>query len=233
MLLIKFLIFCFCFTGCVREETVHQNQPKYSALSGSHLEAKWSNSISFPLTLKYGTNFSTNELMAIENSANNWNDSVQNEIHFFDIQPSQVSEKVHVDDYNDTELGVYKLTKWPTELPPTALAITQIFGEKIQTSTDTRLEIQHADILVNFENFEFSSNGGFIGYDLETIIIHEMGHFLGLAHQDSSPETSIMYPTIGQFTDSKIPKEIDISNILAKYSVTNTRNESNERETDR
>ena len=55
------------------------------------------------------------------------------------------------------------------------------------------------------------------GYDFQTVMLHEMGHFLGLLHENTSIQESVMYPTISQQTYNRTPLDDDIQNIRQKY----------------
>lgn len=171
----------------------------------------------FPLNLKISSSFDNNESQAIQDMANQWSASVNDEIQFFDTTAT-TSEKntTNINAFNDGTLGVYKLAQWPSEFPASALAVTQIFGTK--KNSGQYIQIDHADILVNYENFSFSTDYGF-GYDLQTVVLHEMGHFLGLYHDTSSVQESIMYPTISRFNTNRAPKDKDINNIDNKYNL--------------
>ncbi len=206
--------------GPQNEEAFTSNS---SISSGNDLApSKWSNpSAAFPLQLSMSSDFDATEVAAIQSVADEWSISTKSSSQFFDTT-NYISEKSSGDlnSYNDGEMGVYKLTAWPGALPPTALAVTQIFGMRKNAGTTYEfIEIQHADILVNYQNFSFTSSGGF-GYDLQTVMLHEMGHFLGLYHDESSIDESVMYPTISRFTDNRVPKERDINNIDTKYATT-------------
>lgn len=52
--------------------------------------------------------------------------------------------------------------------------------------------------------------------NLEALLIHEMGHVLGLAH--STQSTSVMYPYLDRNTDRISLTKDDVSNILCMYS---------------
>lgn len=215
----KIIILSLIFSSCVRQEQTGVDSSSTSALSDNPSKSMWRSQASFPLTIKYGKDFDTDEISAIETSTGNWTDSVQNEIQFFDVKPSDLNKKNTLSSYEDSELGIYKLNSWPTELPPTALAVTQIFGSRINSGKSSEyVEIEHADILMNYENFSFTTDNTW-GYDLETVLIHELGHFLGLYHDDVSIDDSVMYPTVSRYNDNKYPKQKDIDNILNKYSI--------------
>lgn len=195
------------------EEAFHTSRSAASSnLSPSH----WSTN-SFPLQLRISSDFNNDESEAIGDMADQWSASVNDEIQFFDTT-NTTSEKntSNINAYNDGTMGVYKLTTWPSEFPGTALAVTQIFGTK--RNNGSYIQINHADIMVNYANFSFSTDYGF-GYDLQTVILHEMGHFLGLYHDTSSVDESIMYPTISRFKTNREPLDRDISNVEDKYNV--------------
>ena len=169
----------------------------------------------FPLNLKVGRHFSGMEYNAIASAANSWSNSVDNKVQFFTIDDSEISELSSSGKYDDSELGIYKVFKWPKDMPSTALAVTQIFGNQKSNGV---LTIDHADILVNFQNFTFSTDDSW-GYDFESIVLHEMGHFLGLFHSNTSSEESVMYPSISKYTTNRYPKYKDTEEIIDLYNL--------------
>lgn len=190
-----------------------------SALSERLVPSKWKSPSVFPLSIKYGNSFSPEEVSALELSATNWSNGTENKIDFFDLSPSTFNELQSLDLYDDSEFGIYKLSSWPKDLPATALAVTQIYGNRYNIGSESEfIEIDHADILINFEKFTITTDQSW-GYDLQTIVLHEMGHFLGLYHDKTSAEESIMYPTISRYIQGREPKLKDINEILKKYPV--------------
>ncbi len=192
-------------------QVVRSNNDRSPAYYSSHMESSWPSSHSFPVQLKHGSDLTTDEVSALKESTTNWNQGVGEDL--FQVGSSNKDSYQNLNEFEDGELGVYKLGHWPSELPPTALAVTQIHGEAIDSDN---IRITHADILLNYDYFTFSTDGSW-GYDLQTVLVHELGHFLGLYHHGESAEQTVMYPSIGRDTENRIPKEVDINDILAKY----------------
>lgn len=167
----------------------------------------------FPLDLGIDSGFNAEEIVAINEMGANWTNATNDEIDFFHFYNLPADTPYNqLNQYKDNKMGVYKITKWFKDLPNQALAVTQIYGTKYETN----IEINHADILINYEYFNFATGSEF-GYDLRSVVLHEMGHFLGMYHENSSPANSVMYPSINRFTQNRVPKSIDIKNIKNKY----------------
>jgi hypothetical protein len=191
-----------------------------SAYSSSLAPSKWPSNSNFPINLRVGTNFNTDESDAIKNSANAWSASTGDRVQFFETSNTTSPVGTNkLSGYKDSVMGVYRLDTWPSDLPAMALAVTQIYGTKVNIgSSSERIEINHADVLVNFDYFTFTTTNAW-GYDLETVILHELGHFLGLYHETSSAHDSVMYPTISRYNVNQVPKENDSAAIASKYSL--------------
>jgi predicted Zn-dependent protease len=196
-----------------------------SAYSSSLAPSKWPSNSNFPLNVKISSSFDSDQSDAIKNSANAWSASVADRIQFFDTTSTTgpVSSN-SLSSYKDSVMGVYKLDTWPSDLPAMALAVTQIYGTKINIgSSSERIEINHADVLINYDYFTFTTSNAW-GYDLETVVLHELGHFLGLYHDTSSSYDSVMYPTISRYNVNQIPKNKDISALSSKYAISSASN---------
>jgi hypothetical protein len=98
--------------------------------------------------------------------------------------------------FRDSTFGIYKSLNWFPDVSSQALAITQFYGYvKTDPSLGNYIDLTHADIIVNYRDYgtmltsDLASNKI---YDLPTIVLHEMGHFLGLCHETA--HSSIMQP---------------------------------------
>jgi hypothetical protein len=82
--------------------------------------------------------------------------------------------------------------------------------------------------------FKFDTVDDGPDYDLRTIVLHEMGHFLGLQHiptfeyrpdsesnlgRTAYKETSVMYPSVSSIEQKRIPKTKDINALVNKYNI--------------
>jgi ssRNA-specific RNase YbeY (16S rRNA maturation enzyme) len=80
-------------------------------------------------------------------------------------------------------------------------------------------KIIHADIIFNRDNFNFvdSPNPHSQDVDLESVLVHELGHFLGFKHVDESID-SIMNPKLQSGEEKRDLTQIDLEQIEDKYS---------------
>lgn len=96
---------------------------------------------------------------------------------------------VSVEDYylhDKDQIGIHKLTQ-PTEgIGERILAQCQVYLKEVGVVKDKKVfQIVHGDIMINEKNFTFTDGGGNGTYDLQTLMLHELGHFFGIAKHNS------------------------------------------------
>ncbi len=180
----------------------------------------------FPKTVRLSQDFNADETTAIQLMSTAWSTAVNNQKTFF-AYGAVTSEKTTglsgMDALLDSEMGIYKASNWPGTLPGSALAVTQIFGRRYNVGSSSEfVSIEHADVLVNDDFYDFDTADTGPGFDLRTVILHELGHFLGLQHKSSSSNrnSSVMFPSIDPTEAKRAPKSVDTADIANKYSIT-------------
>jgi hypothetical protein len=150
------------------------------------------------LDLHISDNFNENEKNAILSMMLNWDDALP-DINFFSYGDDPIInlDSPNLDDYRDGTLGIYKSYQWSSSLSADTLAITQFFGIRRNAGTENEfIEITHGDIVLNYRDHHFSETPSGGEYDLSTVVLHELGHFLGLRHEFSWSIPSVMQPSI-------------------------------------
>lgn len=93
---------------------------------------------------------------------------------------------------------------------PRAAAITIVtFGSRSATILDADTELNVRAV------FPFSLDGGPGTTDLRTVVVHELGHSMGLAH--SGDRNAVMWYTAGQGERRRTPNADDIAGLCAIY----------------
>ncbi len=219
--LLIFLIGLFIASSCTPTKTVE------SEVGSGNINVDapylWS-SQAFPRNLKISSDFSAAEVSNIQAMSNAWETAVENKKNFFtntERTPEVSSNNMDLDDLGDDDVnGVYKITHWPLELNSGALAVTQLFGRRYNIGdNDEYVRIEHADVLINENLYDFRTVDGAGGgtYDLRTVVLHELGHFLGLSHKYGN---TVMVPSIGTGSVARTPTSVDTIDMADKYHLT-------------
>ncbi len=142
---------------------------------------------------------------------------------FFQVPSSTIANVEHTDvsNYiNDGEMGIYLHSTWFPNISSSALAITQYSGVRRQVGWPTEwVELTHADIIVNSLSYTFSTDPlSTVDYDITSVILHELGHFIGLPHQMSGAP-SVMSPFLSLLDSSRNPLSADISSLQSLYNL--------------
>lgn len=195
-----------------------------SAKISSSAPKRWSSS-AFPRPLQISEDFSNNEVTAINAMVDAWESSISNSRNLMTVSTTPAIE---VDDPNidleglgkDGVNGIYRITRWPSSIPGTALAVTQLFMQAYNPGTANEYYmLLHGDILINY-SYSFrtvSDTSSSSNYDLLTVVLHELGHYLGLGHRTGD---SVMIEAIGRRTEIRAPRPLDVTALTNLYGIT-------------
>ena len=216
--LITILFAIFILSSCGQDTLTGSNALSSTTFSNSSINGKW-NTTDIPLTLHASNSFTAGEATTLASMGDKWETAVNNVLNFFSFG-AQVANKdfSNMDDYFDSELGIYLNTNWPSSVSYYALAITQYYGYRRNVgSSNEYIELVHADVILNNTYFTFSFNGGVGTYDVPSVVLHELGHFIGLGHSSVTP--SVMAPTLSSNTQARSLYANDINTIKANYGL--------------
>ena len=103
---------------------------------------------------------------------------------------------------------IYWFNTWDASRP-TEQARTTIYWSGVQ--------IFEADIRINALNFDFNltENGTFSRLDLQSLLVHELGHGLGLAHNGTNG--SVMNFSLNEGQDRRKIGAVDLSSLKCEY----------------
>ncbi len=202
--------------SCKKEETGSQNQNVSLAPGQTCAPGKWIG-LTSGINLKVSSDFSVSEKSSIVASFTEWNSRAPAGVTLFQTTAQQAGSQgfTNLSGFRDSEFGIYKKNPWFNDVSSNALAVTQYFGILRSNNGKAYLDLQHADIIFNTEDHTFvNSSGPSADYDFQTVVTHELGHFLGFCHELSS--NSIMYPYYT--VTNRSLKAFDISELNTRYS---------------
>jgi len=212
---ILFILVVTTFLSCAKEE-----EPLFKGFEDIDMAQVGWPAEDFPIKLKVANDIDNSTVIRIEEEMTKWEESC--DVDFFDnIETTTSKHFTDLKDYyfKDKEnCGIYFSSAPFKEMDKTYLAVTQIYIERNDT-TDTRFKykIVHADIIVNtgvnnFTNDELEMDA----YFLPRVILHELGHVLGLKHDNQG----IMVPASSLANRDSQLTDYDIKHIRDKYVQT-------------
>ena len=218
--------------SCVKQQEGKKASGGSSKIDTSSLPVRWSGgALASSLNLKISTDFTNSFAPAdldgnghnpIEQMMKQWNNTT-GVYDFFKVNANTTSNKQYSDlsSYNDGEMGIYKHTGWFSNVSSSALAITQFFGVRRAVGSPAEyVELTHADIIVNYRDYDFSLNAASTtAYDLPTVVLHELGHFIGIAHVNDWSSNSIMLPYLGIFDSQRTLNTYDQNLVRSNYQL--------------
>lgn len=203
-------VFLVLLSACKSSTT--SSQASLNTNSSSCILGKWSDS-SLPLNIKISNDFTgdfTGE-SPLEQMAQVWNQASTRTLINTPFPKTSNTGYETTASFRDSEIGIYKSYTWFPNVSSSALAITQFYG--VVTSSPGLgqfISLTHADIVINYRDYgprlTMIANP-MIDFDVPTVVLHEMGHLLGLCHETKSP--SIMAPFYLTTQRSLQAKDID------------------------
>lgn len=190
-----------------------------------------------PLNLKMSSEFSADysgaDLVAglnpLEQMAKVWNTGSTRTLVTTPFPVAGTTGHSATSSFRDGEIGIYKSYTWFASVSSNALAITQFYG--VVTSSPglgQYIELTHADIIANYRDYgsRFTMrNNPLIEFDLPTVMLHEMGHLLGLCHETTRPSIMAPYYLTTQRSlqtyDADLMKDIYVDGAISAFSTKN------------
>lgn len=185
---------------------------------------RW-NPQAFPLDVRISEDFidedySGNDGGVINNLLQAWDAEVGFTFFTNPIVETVNKESTNLSSYRDSELGIYKSSQWFPNVTSNAIAITQWYGINTSDSEGKFTEVIHADIIVNYRdwNFKIDPDPTVNAYYIPQVILHEVGHLLGLNHLSPAfGQDAVMKPYMDYDEQLDELEQTDVDGIVALY----------------
>lgn len=159
---------------------------------------------STPISIYAHVSLSASMIVKLREAAAVWNTAAGKEL--FRIAPEIVSilNNSNEDGYN----VVYLTNDWDA---------TNHNETAVTTSFYTGNQMLEGDIRINnkYHTFYTGDSSTFVGIDFKSLMIHELGHVLGLSHSDY--EGSVMQPVLHYGFSKRTISQNDLNNINCEY----------------
>ena len=182
-------------------------QPACNFVQNSEMQrVSWKTDL--PVTLYLDASVPYDYVQPIQAAMKVWNSYSQKAIHqdFFKLgNGSPGGSSPTLDGYSK----IYLMNAWESNLP-NEQARTTIYW--------TGAKIYEADMRLNGYNFQFytdNSNPDMAKVNLESLILHELGHVIGLAHV--LDPSSVMQPSLANGQLRILPGVVDQKDITCEY----------------
>ncbi len=201
------------FTPLFHNRNSTRNRTDGSNGDGSGAFLFWDNSY-FPLPYYFSIiNLKENPdyLPAVDKSLNTWRKVDGTTVEFLPMGCTDSRTN------GNDGLNQIVLIKSGWDLDPMAIAVTRNYY--ISGSTSRNGMIMDSDILLNGQNYRFTTTNEPGAHDVQNIVTHETGHLLGLGHEtDPSDSNATMYAFAGpNETNKRTLHDNDLSGIRSAY----------------
>jgi predicted Zn-dependent protease len=209
-----FVLIYFLFVSCGK--VINDVETNFSPVTVDMESMRWGME-DFPLNIKVSENLNARSQALIGSSLDEW-ESAGNIDVFQVVETTPVLNFSKLSDYYYKDRlvhGIYLADNKVDELSTPTLAVTQIiFYTNRESADNPYYHIVHTDIVINGYDYSFSTNPfDNSSYYLLTLVLHEVGHVLGLGHQNQG----IMYPSMSTQDKQESLNPFDINLISEKY----------------
>lgn len=204
----KLLAIILLLTGILGCDRSIPNQPSCYFQENGGQRVSWKYDL--PVTLYLDSSVPQSMIPAIQAAVDTWNQTgvIMQGQKFFILQQGNVGSSVPAED--GWSKIYYTTTNWPGSPAFEAYTTLSFYGNRIT----------EADININGQGCQFGSDGTLNYVDTQSVMLHELGHVLGLIHPPNAialNADSIMYYALGYGQLRREISAFDISNISCQY----------------
>lgn len=227
---INIALMALLLSGCMpkveeKVKLVPRSQGGSSQYPGRWSAANLSSPLPVEISSALAAEFDASDLDAqgddpIVQAMKSWNEA-HPDLDFFDVPAGSIANKSSTDltSYRDGTLGIYMSYDWFPGISSETIAITQYYGFlREPDSANTYIDLTHADIIVNYRDHAFSTSPSFAEFDIQTVILHELGHFIGLKHPSDYFVPAVMQSTLSQGTQKRNLFAYDNNAVISNYN---------------
>lgn len=204
-------------TAAANPSSIDKNSTSY----GIHATAGWKQ---IPISFRFDPTLQESQKVQLMAAMKRWEWAVGQQLFSFDGDHVGVTGDSFKDLYsslNDGVNGNYLDENWGKTAKPDYVLATAIWTNGKDSSSITKADLRfNNQFYIIGDAFEVKAEGDREVVDMQSLALHELGHFLGLGHVDEDVDaTSIMNPTlfIGENLSSRKLAKSDIERIQQIY----------------